>query len=186
MGLISKEVLIKWNGSNKKWYVSKGYPFTSNNDEFIVNINDLSKGSNCYVSIKCDGENCKGKDSYLVKWGNYLKYSKEDGKYYCKKCSSKLFSSKNITKTKLKNGKSFEQWCIKNNRQDILDRWDYDLNNCKPSEINYGTKKCYYFKCSRGIHKSELKNINRFTNGQEGTMNCKACNSFAQWGKLII
>ena len=32
------------------------------------------------------------------------------------------------------------------------------------------------------MHKSELKAINTFTGGQEGSINCKACNSFAQWG----
>ena len=76
----------------------------------------------------------------------------------------------------------FSQWCIENNRQDILDRWDYDLNNCKPSEITFSTNIKYYFKCPRGIHNSELKNISNFTNGQEGSIKCNQCNSFAQWG----
>ena len=61
-------------------------------------------------------------------------------------------------------------------------RWDYELNNCKPNEINCNTEKRYYFKCLRGIHKSETKQINIFTIGFNGTMNCKTCNSFAQWG----
>jgi len=42
--------------------------------------------------------------------------------------------------------------------------------------------KKYYFKCPMGIHKSELKQINCLTSGQEGSMDCKLCNSFAQWG----
>jgi len=78
---------------------------------------------------------------------------------------------------------SFEQWCLDNNRQDVLDRWDYELNNCKPSEVSYGSsRKKYYFKCPKGLHKSELKNIASFTNSQEGVMNCNQCGSFAQWG----
>ena len=76
----------------------------------------------------------------------------------------------------------FEKWCIDNNRQDVLDRWDYELNNCKPSEIAFSVHKKYYFKCPKGIHKSELKIVRAFTNGQEGSMFCAACNSFAQWG----
>jgi len=78
---------------------------------------------------------------------------------------------------------SFEEWCIDNDRQDVLNRWDYELNDKKPSEIGHGTTKKYYFNCPRGIHKSELKNINSFTNKKgKGNIKCKQCNSFAQWG----
>ena len=76
---------------------------------------------------------------------------------------------------------SFENWCIENNKQDILNLWDYKLNKIKPNEINYITDKKYYFKCPRGLHESELKKIGNFTSGQKGTMNCKQCGSFAQY-----
>ena len=107
---------------------------------------------------------------------------KENGKYYCHDCASRLFGSEKISKSRLKNGKSFEQWCVENNRQDVLERWDYELNSCLPSEITFGTNKKYYFKCPKELHKSELKSIGKFTSGQEGSLDCKACNSFAQWG----
>jgi len=78
---------------------------------------------------------------------------------------------------------TFKQWCIDNERQDVLDRWDYELNNCEPNKITYGDNKKYYFKCSRGLHKSELKKISDFTIKHcEGTIKCKQCNSFSQWG----
>jgi len=77
---------------------------------------------------------------------------------------------------------TFEQWCINNNHQDMLDRWDYELNTYKPSGITFASNKKYYFKCSRGLHKSELKSIVNFTNGQDGSIKCNQCNSFAQWG----
>lgn len=32
---------------------------------------------------------------------------------------------------------SFKQWCLDNNRQDLLLRWDYELNEKAPSEVNY-------------------------------------------------
>ena len=71
---------------------------------------------------------------------------------------------------------------MNNNRQDVLDRWDYKLNNCKSSEINYGTNKSYYFICDKQLgHHSELKNIKGFTGGQEGSIHCNQCNSFAQY-----
>ena len=39
---------------------------------------------------------------------------------------------------------TFYDWCIKNNRQDLLDRWDYSMNNCNPDEIGYSTDIKYY------------------------------------------
>jgi len=169
LGLITKNVLMKWSTSNKKHYKSKGYPFTKMGDEFEIKTKDLLNGSQIKVDINCDGCSKKLKN---IPWQNYIKYVKNDGKYYCNKCAQNGY----------KKWISFKQWCIENNRQDVLDRWDYELNNISSSEITYATHKSYFFKCPRGIHKSELKNINSFTNGQEGVMYCKKCNSFAQFG----
>jgi len=167
LGLINKTVLMRWNSNNKKYYESKGYVYTKMKDEFEVKVEDLPNSSNIKVDVKCDG--C-GEILKPIKWQDYKKGVKEDDKYYCHKCA----------KNNYKKWISFEEWCI-NNRQDILDRWDYDLNKLKPNEITYGTEKKYYFKCPRGIHESELKNISSFTSGQEGSMYCNQCSSFKQW-----
>lgn len=178
--LLSKTVIIKWNRRNKKWYGEKGYIFTKYNDKFEVKIEDLTKSvKNIKVKVQCD--NC-GKILNSIEWRTYLKYVKENDKYYCLQCSSKLYGNKNSLKVRLKNSKSFEQWCINNDRQDVLDRWDYELNNIKPSEIGFGSGNKYYFKCPRGIHKSELKSINKFTTNNDNVIDCNQCNSFAQWG----
>jgi hypothetical protein len=180
--LLTETVILKWNSKIVKHYINKGYKYTKLGDKFKVKVNDLTNGSNVLVEVKCDCKNCENPYLTPIKWQNYLRCVKEDGKYYCQKCATKLFGSKKSNKTKLDNSDSFEQWCIKNNRQDILDKWDYELNECKPSEIGYSTHKKYYFKCPKGKHKSELKNINNFTGGSNGVMDCIACNSFAQWG----
>lgn len=181
MGLISETVIIKWNPKNRKWFEEKGYKFTKYKDEFVVKVKDLSNCSHASVNVKCDYEGCL--NPYLnVEWCNYLKCVKNDGKYYCNNCAIKLFGANKQRKTKLEKGKSFEEWCIEHNRQDVLDRWDYELNNCKPSEICFSTHTKYYLRCPRNIHKSELKDLHVFTNGQNGSITCKQCNSFAQWG----
>ena len=179
MGLVSKTVKVKWCPSNKKHYESLGYIYTKMGDEFKVSIEDLSKGSSAKVSCSCD--NCK-KDLYW-KYDTYNRYVKEDGKTYCQKCAKKLYGKTKEIKTRLLKGKSFYDWCIENNRQDILDRWDYELNNCSPKDVLYATNKKYWFKCNRHPeHKSELKRINGFTrSGQEGSIKCKQCNSIAQY-----
>jgi len=188
--LLTKEVEIVLNSANVKHFEDLKYTIPRKKDKWgkiriprgtIINVKveDLSNGSHVKVDIECDG--C-GKELKNIIWQNYLNYVKEDGKYYCKKCASLLFGSKKQVITKLKNSTSFEIWCINNNRQDVLDRWDYELNDCIPNEITYGTTKKYYFKCPKGIHNSELKLISSFTSNHDGVMDCKQCNSFAQWG----
>lgn len=40
---------------------------------------------------------------------------------------------------------TFEDWCINNDRQDLLDRWDYDKNEKLPSQVAYRGKQKIYF-----------------------------------------
>jgi len=175
--LITKEVLIKWNSNNKSWYENKGYVFTKMNNEFEVNVEDLPHGSHINVDVKCD--ECSEHIKNII-WKSYKHIIKDDGIYRCPKCNRK-YSYKKMKQTRLKNGKSLEKWCINHKRNDILDKWDHELNDCLPSEINYSTNEEYYFKCLRGLHKSELKQIHSMTN-ENRSANCSKCNSFAQWG----
>jgi len=86
--LISKTAKVKWHYRNKKHYELKDYPFTKYGDEFEVKVKDLMKGSSAKVDVQCDG--C-GKEIKNIKWVEYLKSIKEDGKYYCHKCANKLY-----------------------------------------------------------------------------------------------
>ena len=178
MGLVNKTVKVKWSKRTKKHYINKGYIFTNYGDEFEVKIEDLSKGSISRLNCICD--NCNKE----LDWGytDYINQVKEDGKTYCQKCGTTLLGRQKINKTKLSKSKSFYDWCIESDRQDVLDRWDYELNGCSPKDICYSSNKKYWFKCNKyKEHKSELKKLNGFTSGQEGSMDCKQCNSFAQY-----
>lgn len=76
---------------------------------------------------------------------------------------------------------SFYDWCIEQNHEEWLKRWDYNLNNLDPKQISYCAHKQVYFKCDKGIHNStkyELAHVSHMD-----TIRCKYCNSFAQ--KLI-
>ena len=179
MGLISKYAEVSLSNTNLKYYEDLNYdlPKIKNkygklqvprNSKILVRVDDLPNGSTAKVNIECEG--C-GKEFINVEWRNYSKYIKNDGKYYCQKCA----------KNNHKKFISFEQWCIENNRQDVLDRWDYELNDCKPSEITFGTENTYYFKCPKLIHKSELKRISNITKRNNGFIQCDKCNSFAQY-----
>lgn len=76
--------------------------------------------------------------------------------------------------------KSLYDWCIDNNRQDLIDRWDYDLNNCIPQEISFASQKKIYFKCSKHPdHKSTSVALACITSCNQNII-CKECHSFAQ------
>ena len=76
--------------------------------------------------------------------------------------------------------KSFYDWCIENNRTDILDRWDYELNEYSPKDYS-STSRCeIYLKCPNFLHESELFVIMSLTN-MNIKAKCRKCNSFGQW-----
>lgn len=66
--LLSKTTIVKWNSRNKSHYLSKGYKFTKMGDEFEVNIDDLTNGTNVSVDVKCDY--CH--KHYEKRWNRYL------------------------------------------------------------------------------------------------------------------
>lgn len=172
---------MKWNGKNKSWYVNKGYSFTKLQDLFLVKVEDLTAKAKALVQVKCD--NC-GKILENVKWTAYKKCVHEDGKYYCRDCGTKLFGKEKGLITKLLDSESFYDWCYrslnKEQADEIMKRWDYELNKRTPKDVFYGTGKKYYFKCSRDIHPSELHNIHSFSS-KKNSLKCKQCNSFYQW-----
>ena len=188
MGLLSKEVYVIVN-STSKHYESKGYKIpkqigkegkeiVKRDAQILVKVEDLTDGSRTSVEIQCDG--C---ETILtgVRWVDYLKCVKEDGKYYCSRCAKAGF----------KKWISFNDWCYSNLPQEeadkILSRWDYELNVDKynntltPKDISRGSKglkgKGYWFKClDHPEHESEQKQISGFTNGTR-SMICNQCNS---------
>lgn len=178
MGLISKTIITKWSYRLKNYYTDLGYTFTKLGDEFEVKVEDLPKGSRVKVQYKCDrcGEII---ETAYDKYNQHVK----DGKIYCNKCATILYGGKKSLESKIKKSGSFYDWCIENKREDLLERWDYELNNCSPKEIAKGGKRIkYWFKCDKHPeHKSELKNVGNFTGGETGCMDCKQCLSLYQW-----
>ena len=76
--------------------------------------------------------------------------------------------------------KSFYDWCVENNRRDLIERWDIELNKCGAEDISFSVHEKYAFKCPRGSHKSEFNILNRITN-MNLPLYCKQCRSFQQW-----
>lgn len=75
---------------------------------------------------------------------------------------------------------SFGVWCEKNNRLDFLRRWDYEANKISPYEVSISSTKKMYFKCPRGIHDSELKDLNNMRKQYKSGI-CIQCDSIGQF-----
>lgn len=182
MGLIKKEVIAKWHNSNIKHYINKGYVFTKYGDKFIVDVNDLPKYSLEMVDAQCEEcdviENISFESYYKRKYG--ISSSSNRTVFRCCGCTEKL-RMKNLLDVKLKQSKSFGQWCLDelsyNEAQKILSRWDYDKNICSPFEVFYSSSNKYWFKClDHDEHESEQKSICGFT-GSKSKLQCNQCNN---------
>lgn len=80
--------------------------------------------------------------------------------------------------------KSLYDWCVENNRKDILEFWDYELNDKSPKEIGYSSNKKYWFKCKRHLHESYKKYLKTMRDGvlqHSEDYFCPKCNSVGQY-----
>jgi len=48
------KAILKWNSANRKRYVDIGYEFTQWGDEFLINVEDLTKTSRASITVICD------------------------------------------------------------------------------------------------------------------------------------
>jgi hypothetical protein len=186
MGLITKEVLVSIS-NNYKYYENLGYEIPKYIDDhnrvsikkgtiILVSINDLFHGSKIKVNCVCDNLG----EIFSISFYRYLEKVKPDGKTYCHKCSMKLFGNELGRINRLRDGISFYQWCIDHDRQDLLNRWDYELNKFGPEDISYGANSYIYLICPNNLHNSKKIKLNSFTNGisHPEMEQCNECNSF--------
>lgn len=76
--------------------------------------------------------------------------------------------------------KSFYDWCMENNHQDFLDRWDYELNKCSPKDIGFASNHKIWLKCPRGMHSSRQFSPNNLIHPGR-TAKCPECESIGQF-----
>lgn len=72
---------------------------------------------------------------------------------------------------------TFEQWCLDNDKTDLLNRWDYEMTGFGPGDITYASAKFVFFKCPKKIHESEKRRIYVLTSksSKQHTFRCKQC-----------
>lgn len=80
--IVTKTVLVKISKSNIEYYKNKGYEQIMLRDELNVDVFDLPLGSHAKIIASCD----RCGDTNEMEYRTYLKITKNDGKYCCKKC----------------------------------------------------------------------------------------------------
>ena len=79
--------------------------------------------------------------------------------------------------------KTFYDWCVENDKEWILDLWDYNLNKVSPKNVGYMTNSKFYFNCDNPLHKPCLKAICAITKAKKLDRNsiCVGCRSFGEY-----
>lgn len=114
----------------------------NNNASFILDEWDAEKNAELtperisYASNKKVWWICPKKHSYAAQIGNRTYLSR--GCPYCS--NSKVLEGYNDLKT----------WCTENNREDLLNEWDYEKNEQSPSQISAHNGKKVWWRCSLG------------------------------------
>jgi hypothetical protein len=144
----NQQVEVRWVGYTKKYYISKGYPFTKINDFFYVDIKDLPLKSNMYVRFICDycnGENqIEEKDKY-AKYSNLNNHRKKINKDCCRNCSGKKLSESFRSK-KIPKGESLAE-----KYPEIAKEWVYEKNEKTPWDYHHGSNfKEMWWRCENG------------------------------------
>lgn len=129
MGILNREVQLKWNPTIINFYTEKGYPYTKTGETFAVRIEDLQNNSNINVNVECDYCGTKSLKRYKNIFDSIN--SSFTKKYACHKCQSKKIFEENEIKQKLgmltRNDKGY--WLFKENRMMELDNFIKNNDN---------------------------------------------------------
>jgi 5-methylcytosine-specific restriction endonuclease McrA len=68
----------------------------------------------------------------------------------------------------------------KHNQFHALEVWDNELNHGTPDEIKFQERVKFYFKCERGLHKSNPYDLSHIFSDVPLNFKCRGCNSFGQ------
>lgn len=81
---------------------------------------------------------------------------------------------------------TFEQFCKDNGYNNLLELWDYELNNDKPEDISWSSSCKKWFKCPRGLHESREIWINGITKAYSKGKDYCICNKCRSIGQFFV
>lgn len=134
MTLLTKQVEVKWHGSNRKHYTDLGYKFTRIGDTFTVGVEHLSSGSGVRVSVQCDY--CEEK--YSTTWQNFLKSRRRAGELEKDTCGN--YTCRAMKKAEIRQG----YYTTVADVPELYEEW-YDEED--PSRVLTGSHTKYQWRC---------------------------------------
>lgn len=88
----------------------------------------------------------------------------------CKECWNQRRRTMYRNDTIVEGENSLVTWCVRNDRADLLEQWNYQKNEYPPQNYTYGSKREVWWKCKDG-HEWEAQIKSRTTQGN----GCKRC-----------
>lgn len=88
-----------------------------------------------------------------------IKPIRKDHLLFGETLSCGCIASEKTKQRNIENSTSFFDWCNKNQRKDLLERWDYDLNAMSPKDIARYSRVKIYLKCPSGKHSSHAHHL---------------------------
>ena len=168
MSIITKKVILKWNPATKNYYEQKGYLFTKYNDEFQIDISDISPSSTYKINASCD--RC-GKEM-TIPYNYYTRSIKyyNDNVVYCRSCASLNKADKNRQKIAEQSFLIFKSFCDNYGYIPISTASDYYNAKSKMKYIcpTHGEKSITIDSIKRG---SKCKQCSMFEDGRRKALN---------------
>lgn len=127
--------LIEGTNDLRTWCIN-------NDSDFLLKEWDSEKNGTLTPEVVSYASNqkvwwlCPKKHSYVARIGNRTFLG----------CGCPYCSNKKI----LEGYNDFKTWCIENERENLLDEWDYDKNETSPVQISAHSSKKVWWKCSLG------------------------------------
>ena len=151
-----KRNLEEFCKQNNIEYLLEEWDFEKNRDTNPLDVGAYSKKKVWWICKECNNSWQASISSRSVGHG-------------CPMCGIKKRSSKSRVKYGIND---FETWCNNNDRLDLLTEWNSKENGKSPSEVAYGSKKVYIWRCSvcNNRYESNIPN-RRFGN------NCPYCSN---------
>jgi hypothetical protein len=141
----NQKIKVKWLRRTRKHFESQGYVYTKNEDEFYVNVSDLSIGSHTKVEFICDY--CLGKNQ-MDKFKSYKALLKQRETTNKDCCGHMECKNKKVHETYIKN--------LINNKETLAHKFPHLItewsskNLQSPYQFSYGSESRVWWICSKG------------------------------------
>lgn len=142
--IITKDVIVKFSSKSMKYYRSLGYGLNNSmNDDILVLVGDLPRGSHTRICVNCDI--CGKKKT--VEYRDFLKQVREDGFNYCPNCIPRIPGSE-LNKKLIRKKKKFAEYILENFSEDFLNKiWNHEMNKISPFEISFKSQNKIWLNC---------------------------------------